>query len=193
MGLEAIAIFWIGLLFSPDLDVWSLVPPLAVYGVGVGLATAQLTNVALAQIPREESGVASGGTSTLRQVGSALGIAILGTTLAIGLGQGTRDRLQAAVDRLPPQAAQALPVPASELPELVATPLESTFGQALPGLLSDPRLPEPARPVIRSAVEESFVDGAVNASRAATGFVLLGLIISLFIPNTRHEADHDPA
>ncbi|HET7645305.1 MAG TPA: DHA2 family efflux MFS transporter permease subunit [Candidatus Limnocylindria bacterium] len=193
MGLEAIAIFWIGLLFSPDLDVWSLVPPLAVYGVGVGLATAQLTNVALAQIPREESGVASGGTSTLRQVGSALGIAILGTTLAIGLGQGTRDRLQAAVDRLPPQAAQALPFPASELPELVAKPIESTFGQALPGLLSDPRLPEPARPVIRSAVEESFVDGAVNASRAATGFVLLGLIISLFIPNTRHEADHDPA
>lgn len=135
--------------------------------------------------------MASGGTSTLRQVGSALGIAILGTMLAIGLGQGTRDRLQTAVDQLPPQATQAFPFPADELPELIAKPIESTFGQALPGILADPQLPSQARPVIRSAVEDSFVDGAVNASRAATGFVLLGVLISLFIPNTRNEGERD--
>jgi len=187
MALEAIAIFWIGLLFSPDLNAWSLVPPLAVYGVGVGLGTAQLTNVALAQIPRDESGVASGGTSTLRQVGSALGIAILGTTLAIGLGQGTRDRLESAVAQLPPAATASLPFPPGQLAETIAKPIESTFGQALPGILSNPQLPAEARPVIRSAVERSFVDGAVNASRAATAFVLVGLLISLLIPNARGE------
>ncbi len=193
MALEAIAIFWIGLLFSPDLNVWSLVPPLALYGVGVGLGTAQLTNVALAQIPRHESGVASGGTSTLRQVGSALGIAILGTTLAIGLGQGTRDRLETAVQQLPPQVTQSLPFPAGQLAETIAKPIQSTFGQALPGILANPQLPEQARSVIRSAVEQSFVDGAVNASRAATGFVLLGLILSLFIPNVHDEAEEPEA
>jgi EmrB/QacA subfamily drug resistance transporter len=189
MGLEAIAIFWIGLLFSPDLSTWSLVPPLGVYGIGVGLATAQLTNVALAEIPRNESGVASGGTSTLRQVGSALGIAILGTVLAVGLGTGTRDRLAAAFAQMPPQAAAALPLPPAQLVDVIATPIESTFGQALPQVLESPQIPDAARPyvnpVIRSAVEGAFVDGARNASRFATGFVLLGLLISLLIPNTR--------
>jgi hypothetical protein len=201
MALEATAIFWIGLLFSPDLSVWALVPPLGVYGVGVGLATAQLTNVALAEIPRDESGVASGGTSTLRQVGSALGIAILGTVLAVGLGSGTRDRLAVAFAQMPPQAVAQLPMPPAQLVDVIAGPIESTFGQALPAVLTSPQIPDAARPyltpVIRSAVEDSFVDGARNASRFATAFVLLGLLLSLFIPNikeaTRAEAEADAA
>ena len=201
MALEATAIFWIGLLFSPDLSVWALVPPLGVYGIGVGLATAQLTNVALAEIPRDESGVASGGTSTLRQVGSALGIAILGTVLAVGLGSGTRDRLAAAFAQMPPQAVAQLPMPPAQLVDVIAGPIESTFGQALPAVLTSPQIPDAARPyltpVIRSAVEDSFVDGARNASRFATAFVLLGLLLSLFIPNikeaTRAEAEADAA
>ncbi len=187
MVLEAIGIFWIGFLFSPDLTGWGLVPPLFVYGIGVGLATAQLTNVALADIPRDESGVASGGTSTLRQVGSALGIAILGTVLAIGLGQGTRDRLHEAWSRIPPAVAQGLPFGEEQFVESVAKPVESTFGQALPGLLADPRLPDAARPIVRDAVESSFVSGGEAASRVAGGFVVLGILLSLFIPNTRGE------
>lgn len=189
MFLEAIAIAWIGLLFSVDLQAWALLPPLAVYGIGVGLGTAQLTNVALAEVPSHESGVASGGISTLRQVGSALGIAILGTVLAIGLSTGTRSRLTDSFAQLPPAALESLHVPADQAVDLIAAPIETTFGQALPEVLASPMIPEAARPhlvpVIRDAVESSFVDGARTSAFIATAFVVLGMLFSLLIPNNR--------
>ncbi|HCU77638.1 MAG TPA: MFS transporter, partial [Microbacterium sp.] len=43
--------------------------------------TAQLTGVILVDVPVERSGQGSGTQSTARQIGSALGIAILGTVL----------------------------------------------------------------------------------------------------------------
>lgn len=180
MALEATGIFWIGLTLSPDLGGWDLVPALVVYGVGVGLATAQLTNVALAEIPPDRSGVASGGTTTLRQVGTALGIAILGTVLYIGLGQGTRDRL-ANVPQLPAAAVDG-----------IAQSIESSGAQSLPGILADPRLTDQVRADIHDAVDRSFVEAGRTASHVATGFVLLGLVFSLLIPNARGEAEGAP-
>ena len=72
---------------------------LFLYGIGVGMATAQLTSVILAEIPVAESGQASGLQSTFRQLGSALGVAILGTLLITTLGR-SHDR--------PPSRRQAL-------------------------------------------------------------------------------------
>jgi Major Facilitator Superfamily. len=64
-----------------DLTVWGLLPGLATYGAGIGFAGAQLTNVVLSEIPNESSGVASGANTTVRQVGMALGVAIIGSLL----------------------------------------------------------------------------------------------------------------
>jgi EmrB/QacA subfamily drug resistance transporter len=59
---------------------WSaLLPGLLVSGVGVGLATPQLMSTALGAVPRERAGMASGALNTARQLGYALGIALLGT------------------------------------------------------------------------------------------------------------------
>ena len=59
---------------------------LFLYGAGVGLATAQLTSVILAEVPVEQSGQASGLQSTFRQLGSSLGVAILGALFFTVLG-----------------------------------------------------------------------------------------------------------
>ena len=56
--------------------------------MGVGLATAQLTGVILVDVPIERSGQASGMQSTSRQLGSALGIAILGSVLFSSFSSG---------------------------------------------------------------------------------------------------------
>ncbi|MDQ1534945.1 MAG: hypothetical protein QOF28_2706 [Actinomycetota bacterium] len=64
-----------------DITVWDLLPGLAIYGAGIGFAGAQLTNVVLSEIPNESSGVASGANTTVRQVGMALGVAIIGSLL----------------------------------------------------------------------------------------------------------------
>ena len=88
MSLEAIGIIATTLLISVDVTGLQLAIPLFVYGIGVGFATAQLTSIVLSDIPAERSGLASGANSTVRQVGSALGIAILGTVLFVSLGNG---------------------------------------------------------------------------------------------------------
>ncbi|MFC1419755.1 MFS transporter [Streptacidiphilus cavernicola] len=62
---------------------WTAVlPGLIVSGVGVGMATPIMMSAALATVPRERVGMASGVVNTGRQLGYALGIAVLGTVFA---------------------------------------------------------------------------------------------------------------
>ncbi|WP_042423561.1 MFS transporter [Streptacidiphilus anmyonensis] len=59
---------------------WSaLLPGMLVTGVGVGLSTPTLMATALASVPPQRAGMASGALNTSRQLGYALGIAVLGT------------------------------------------------------------------------------------------------------------------
>jgi EmrB/QacA subfamily drug resistance transporter len=56
-----------------------LLPGLTVTGVGVGLSMPVLVSAALAAAPPERAGMASGAVTTFRQLGFALGVAVLGT------------------------------------------------------------------------------------------------------------------
>jgi Na+/melibiose symporter-like transporter len=56
-----------------------------VFGLGFGLVNAPITNTALSGMPRSQAGVAAAIASTSRQVGSALGVAVVGSVLASGL------------------------------------------------------------------------------------------------------------
>jgi hypothetical protein len=58
-----------------------LLPGLLILGIGIGLANPAVTFAALGVVPATRSGMASGVSNTFRQVGIALGIAILGTLL----------------------------------------------------------------------------------------------------------------
>lgn len=60
-------------------ETWaSLVPGLVVTGVGTGMSTPLLAEVALAAAPPERAGMAAGAVNTARQVGVAVGVAVLG-------------------------------------------------------------------------------------------------------------------
>ncbi|UNO40879.1 MFS transporter [Streptomyces sp. MST-110588] len=63
----------------------ALVPGLVVSGLGVGLAMPVLVAAALGAAPPARAGMASGAVNTFRQLGYALGIAILGTVFARAL------------------------------------------------------------------------------------------------------------
>jgi MFS family permease len=60
----------------------SLMAGLVVTGIGVGLAAPVLVSAALAAVPRQRSGMASGAVNTFRQIGYALGIAAFGSLFA---------------------------------------------------------------------------------------------------------------
>ncbi|MFE0374097.1 MFS transporter [Streptomyces inhibens] len=63
----------------------ALVPGLAVSGLGIGTAMPVLVSAALGAAPPQRAGMASGAVNTFRQLGYALGIAILGTVFTTAL------------------------------------------------------------------------------------------------------------
>ncbi|WP_066936553.1 MFS transporter [Streptomyces sp. NBRC 110611] len=54
------------------------------FGVGFGLVNAPITNTAVSGMPRAQAGVAAAVASTSRQVGTSLGVAVIGAVLAGG-------------------------------------------------------------------------------------------------------------
>ncbi|MFF3836501.1 MFS transporter [Streptomyces sp. NPDC001930] len=58
------------------------------FGIGFGLVNAPITNTAVSGMPRAQAGVAAAVASTSRQVGQTLGVAVVGTVLATGVGAG---------------------------------------------------------------------------------------------------------
>ncbi len=86
LALEAGGILVMALLLDPSISVWLMAIPLVVYGLGLGLASAQLTSLVLADVPIDQSGQGSATQSTVRQVGSAMGSAVSGALLSVGLG-----------------------------------------------------------------------------------------------------------
>ena len=197
MGLEAVGIVATTLLLSSSVSGFLLAPPLFVYGLGVGFATAQLTSLVLSDVPPERSGIASGANSTLRQVGSALGIAILGTVLFSTLVGGTRTNLDRALPAVPAvcretvaslvdaSAGQILPAlrnPAQSSADQAAfagslTPAEAACFRDPAFLSSIPRLAGP--------IQSAFVDAVRLTGFFAAGFVLLGVVFSLLLPSGR--------
>jgi hypothetical protein len=151
-------------VISTSVTGWGLAPGLFVYGLGVGFATAQLTGVILSEVPVSESGQASAVQSTARQVGAAVGTAILGTTLLIGLGSAVQSNLQ---DRGIPASAA----------EQVADVVANSAGTAVAGLPS-----QPDGQVLFDGASEGFADAAKYVSWVAAIFVFLGLVASFTLP-----------
>lgn len=163
MALEAIGIIGLGFMLSTTVTGWQMAPWLFIYGMGVGFATAQLTGVILSEVPVAESGQASAVQSTSRQVGAAIGTAIIGATLIFGLGS-VAGQLE---DRGVPaeQAAQ------------VSDAVASSAGQAIPGLAA-----APDGDVLVEAASAGFADAIKLVAWVAGGFVFVGLLMSLLLP-----------
>ena len=79
--LEAVGLAVVALMISTHTTLLALLPGSALFGIGVGFASSQLTNVILSDVDRDKAGVASGTNTTVRQVGAALGIAVIGSLL----------------------------------------------------------------------------------------------------------------
>src|SRR5918999_115267 len=74
------------LLFLSNLDVdstfWNLLPALILGGFGMGLTMTPATVAAIGSVPVAKAGIGSGILNTFRQVGGALGIAVMGAIVA---------------------------------------------------------------------------------------------------------------
>jgi len=85
LGLEVAGAVALGLLIQGSTPSWLIAIPLVIYGLGLGLASAQLTGTVLRDVPVAISGQGSATQSTVRQVGAALGTAFAGAALSVAL------------------------------------------------------------------------------------------------------------
>ena len=78
-----------------------VVPGLFLVGLGAGLALGPLSAAAMAAVPQARAGMAGGAVNTFRQLGYALGVAVLGAVFSHGLdGASTRHAYAAALDQV---------------------------------------------------------------------------------------------
>jgi MFS family permease len=169
MGIlaEMVGVAIVGFVIAPDTPWWAIAAGLFVYGFGIGLATAQLTGVVLRDVPVEQSGQGSGTQSTARQVGSALGIAILGTVLFTSVGASLEARL---ADNDIPDAAKT---------QIIDAVVDSA-GNAIPGL-------DDRDAAVAADARAAFSDGTRYSAFAAAGFLALGLLATLRLDGRRPE------
>lgn len=172
MLLEVIGIAGLGFVISTEITGWGMVPWLFIYGMGVGFATAQLTGVILSEVPIAESGQASAVQSTARQVGAAIGTAIIGTTLLIGLGSTAGHLEDAGVP-----AAQA---------QQVSDAVANSAGQAIPSLAS-----QPDGDVLVAGAADGFVTAIKSVALVAGIMVFLGLLLSFMLPRNAARVESE--
>jgi MFS family permease len=166
--LEAVAVGGIALTLPTGGSVIAAL--LFLYGTGVGLATAQLTSVMLTEVPVAQSGEASGLQSMVRQLGSALGVALLGGLLIGNLGTRLADSL--STTSMPPAQQQQ-----------VVHVVKQSAGAAIPGLEQQPALAAAAQ-----LAKDAMITTAKQTTGLASGVLVLGLLATLALPPDRRNA-----
>ncbi|MDR7276393.1 MFS transporter [Catenuloplanes atrovinosus] len=90
------------LAVSADRGYPSILFGMIAMGVGMGLAMTPSTEAITTALPRDRQGVASALNDVTRELGTALGVALLGTVLSAGY----RDAIDARLTGLPPETAE---------------------------------------------------------------------------------------
>jgi len=133
---------------------------LALVGIGMGATMAPATDSIMGSLPLAKSGVGSAMNDTTRQVGGALGVAILGSIMA-SIYAST---MAPAVAPLPPEAAE---VAGDSIGGALA--VASNIGAAAEGLVV--------------AAQSAFVDGMQTSIWVAAAVALVGAILTWrFLP-----------
>ena len=136
-GLASLAagIGWIGLVLADDVTYGAMLPGFVLAGLGMGLVFAPISTAVLAEVDGPDHARASGTNSTLREIGTALGVAVL-TAVFTGAG-GT----------LTPTGFTAAAQPAV-LTGAAVTAVAALLAVLLPAGRVPRVTPEPARPAV---------------------------------------------
>jgi predicted MFS family arabinose efflux permease len=131
----------------------SVLPGLLLIGLGMGFTMTPATQAITETLPAEKQGVASALNDTSRELGGAVGIALLGSVLSAGY----RAAMEPAVAGLPPELAE----PASE-------GIGSAFAVAAQA--------GEQGPMIIDAAQRAFIDGWVQSMWLGVGMAAVALL-----------------
>jgi EmrB/QacA subfamily drug resistance transporter len=142
---------------------------LILVSLAVGLMAAGTTSMVMSALPPEQAGMASGTQSTTRQLGGALGVAVLGSILA--------SHYTSSLSR--------------SLPGTVAAPYLSTAKRSLASALQAAPSGGPARRVLTQLSRAAFVDGlhVVGSATAGAAAACALIVFVVLRPKTIGVAD----
>jgi MFS family permease len=80
--LMAAGVAWIAAVAGPGTGYLALIAPMTIVGAGLALAIPAATRSVTSTVPAADIGTASGAFTTMRQLGGAFGVAVLGTAFA---------------------------------------------------------------------------------------------------------------
>lgn len=179
LGIEVTGVLILVFIIQGDTQGWLIAIPLTIYGLGLGLASAQLTGTVLRDIPVANSGQASATQSTVRQIGSAFGTAVGGATMSVVLALTLPTTLNnvgmagPGTDQLAEATRQSAGTVITQLRDQGSV---SPFGEQTD--------------VIVEALSDGLADATRGALMVAVVFLLLGLLGALFLQRAARQA-HD--
>ncbi|MFD3499232.1 MFS transporter [Streptomyces sp. NPDC058676] len=97
--LQAAGLAWMASVATADASYAIQLPGLIISGIGMALYFAPAANLVMSSVSAHEQGIASGANNALREVGGALGIAVMASIFS---AQGGYESGQAFVDGLRP-------------------------------------------------------------------------------------------
>ena len=171
LALDVVALFVLRAMLTPDMDLRMLIPGLVLYGTGQGMVMSQINNLMLSAVPVREAGEASGVGNTFRQVGSALGAAIIGAVL-----------LSTILTNIESAVAASNTIPAAEKPAIDATLREHSSGLAFGGAEVFANVPDGTRKTLAEFRRDATTTGNREALLYGAAFAFLGLLISTRLP-----------
>jgi predicted MFS family arabinose efflux permease len=168
MLLMAAGLALLALLVDPDGGYLSVLPAILMLGAGVGLAMSPATAAITSSLPEEKQGVASALNDTVREMGGAVGIALIGSVLNASYRSSVEATTRA-------------------LPEAVAGPVSEGIGGAL-AVAS--RFGSEGAPLVQAA-RSAYVDGMAPALYLAAGLSLVGAVYTA-VRGPKSTADVEP-
>ncbi|WP_172384602.1 MFS transporter [Streptomyces sp. MNP-20] len=99
LAFQAVGLGWFAMIVSPDVSYAAQLPALIISGIGMALYFAPAASLVMSSVRPAEQGIASGANNALREVGGALGIAVLASVFS---AQGGYESPRVFVDGLEP-------------------------------------------------------------------------------------------
>ena len=153
-----------------------LVPGFILAGIGLGITSTGLASAALSAVEPARAGMAAGLTNTLRQVGTATGVAVFGALYASRVTTATLHHLA------------GLPAPPGTVHK-VAAAVASGAGTRVGAVV-----PPAARAAVTHAAHAGTASGLNDVLRAAAAFAALGAIAGFaFGPDPVRRPTSSPA
>jgi EmrB/QacA subfamily drug resistance transporter len=149
-------------------DWTHLVLPLALSGAGMGMVMAPVTTVVMASTPVEQSGMGAGILSTTRQIGTVLGLSVLGAVLQNQLANNVS------------QALAKIPIITESIRNQIVNALLS--GGIGPGGMNVPEtIPDAFKAQLITLFKDQFAHSLSTTMKVGIIVILCGTAASLLI------------